>query len=122
MVELPPHLVSTGIGLQIYGTQATRRAGTKPQQEDSCSQNGRRNGKRKKKDRGQSPAARVRKPKTAGQGSRPHDLSGNGLGHSVGDAELDEPDGLRWKRVEKISEGHSTEAAAKNEKHSLAHV
>jgi hypothetical protein len=76
--------------------------------------------KKKKKDRGQSPATRVRKP--AGQGSRPHDLSGNGLGHSVGDAELDEPDGLRWKRVEKISEGHSTEAAAKNEKHSLAHV
>jgi hypothetical protein len=69
----------------------------------------------KEKNGGQSPAARVRKTKTAGQGSWPHDLSGNRPGRA-GDAESDEPGGLRWKHVEKISEGHNTEAAAEKRK------
>jgi hypothetical protein len=38
------------------------------------------------------------------------------LGGHAGDAESDEPGGLRWKHVEKISEGHNTEAAAEKRK------
>jgi hypothetical protein len=44
--------------------------------------------KKRKKDRGQSLVARVRKTKIVGQGSWPHDLSENGPGHSVGTREM----------------------------------
>jgi hypothetical protein len=124
MVE-PPHLVITGVGLQIYDTQATSELERSHRKRIHAPKTEAKETEKEKKRTGQSRAARVRKMKTAGQGSRPHDLSRNGPGRSAGTREtpnqtsLAVSGGNMWRKSVKVT---TPRRRQKNEKHSLAHA